>query len=60
MYIGLRPGVDTDPDELAVYCKERLAACTYPRQTEILPDLPKAASGMILRREPRSRTHDSQ
>nr|WSY56098.1 AMP-binding protein [Streptomyces sp. NBC_00886] len=58
-YISLRPGAETDPDELAVYCKERLAAYKYPRKVEILPDLPKTASGKILRRELRSRPHDS-
>ncbi|WP_371788715.1 class I adenylate-forming enzyme family protein [Streptomyces griseoaurantiacus] len=55
-YISLRPGVETDPGELAAYCRERLAAYKYPRQVEILPDLPKTASGKILRRELRSRT----
>ncbi len=55
-YISLRPGADTDPDALAAYCEERLAAYKYPRQVEILPDLPKTASGKILRRELRSRT----
>ncbi|MFJ9563242.1 class I adenylate-forming enzyme family protein [Streptomyces fuscichromogenes] len=54
-YISLRPGTATDPDDLALYCKERLAAYKYPRQVEILPDLPKTASGKILRRELRSR-----
>ncbi|MFF9606682.1 class I adenylate-forming enzyme family protein [Streptomyces sp. NPDC014684] len=58
-YISLRPGSDTDPGELAVYCKERLAAYKYPRQVEILPDLPKTASGKILRRELRTRAQDS-
>ncbi|MEW2254435.1 AMP-binding protein [Streptomyces sp. NPDC047869] len=58
-YISLRPGTDPDPDELAVYCKERLAAYKYPRQVEILPDLPKTASGKILRRELRTRAQDS-
>ncbi|ANP56975.1 long-chain acyl-CoA synthetase [Streptomyces griseochromogenes] len=53
-YISLRPGAQADPDELAMYCKERLAAYKYPRQVEILPDLPKTASGKILRRELRS------
>jgi long-chain acyl-CoA synthetase len=58
-YISLRPGADTDPDDLAAYCKERLAAYKYPRQVEILPELPKTASGKILRRELRSRAdHD--
>ncbi|MGV9565413.1 class I adenylate-forming enzyme family protein [Streptomyces sp. NPDC003480] len=55
-YISLRPGAETDPDALAAYCKDRLAAYKYPRQVEILPDLPKTASGKILRRELRSRS----
>ncbi|WP_324788798.1 class I adenylate-forming enzyme family protein [Streptomyces sp. H51] len=59
-YVSLRPGAGTDPDELAVYCKERLAAYKYPRQVEILPDLPKTASGKILRRELRSRRQSSR
>ncbi|MCX4760846.1 AMP-binding protein [Streptomyces sp. NBC_01275] len=59
-YISLRAGVDADPDTLAAYCKDRLAAYKYPRQVEILPDLPKTASGKILRRELRSRANDSQ
>ncbi|MEV7974764.1 AMP-binding protein [Streptomyces sp. NPDC086519] len=58
-YISLRPGAATDPDDLALYCKERLAAYKYPRQVEILPDLPKTASGKILRRELRSRPQQS-
>jgi long-chain acyl-CoA synthetase len=57
-YISLRPGAEATPDELAAYCKERLAAYKYPRQVEILPDLPKTASGKILRRELRSRAQD--
>ncbi|MFF3939440.1 class I adenylate-forming enzyme family protein [Streptomyces phaeofaciens] len=59
-YISLRPGADADAGTLAAYCKDRLAAYKYPRQVEILPDLPKTASGKILRRELRSRAHDSQ
>ncbi|MEU6318925.1 AMP-binding protein [Streptomyces sp. NPDC047009] len=59
-YISLRPGAVADPDALAAYCKERLAAYKYPRQVEILPDLPKTASGKILRRELRSRPQATQ
>ncbi|MFF1548296.1 class I adenylate-forming enzyme family protein [Streptomyces sp. NPDC058291] len=59
-YISLRPGADADADTLAAYCKDRLAAYKYPRQVEILRDLPKTASGKILRRELRSRAHDGQ
>ncbi|MGX1514888.1 long-chain acyl-CoA synthetase [Streptomyces collinus] len=59
-YISLRPGAATDPDALVAYCEERLAAYKYPRQVEILPDLPKTASGKILRRELRSANHGTQ
>ncbi|GAA3860126.1 hypothetical protein GCM10023084_12160 [Streptomyces lacrimifluminis] len=59
-YISLRPGAEGDPDALAAYCKERLAAYKYPRQVEILADLPKTATGKILRRELRTRSGDSQ
>ncbi|MFD8611936.1 class I adenylate-forming enzyme family protein [Streptomyces sp. NPDC059631] len=54
-YVSLRPDAAAEPDALAAYCKERLAAYKYPRQVEILPELPKTASGKILRRELRSR-----
>ncbi|MFE9370653.1 class I adenylate-forming enzyme family protein [Streptomyces sp. NPDC006711] len=54
-YVSLRPGADADPDRLAAYCEERLAAYKYPREVEILTELPKTTSGKILRRELRDR-----
>jgi long-chain acyl-CoA synthetase len=39
------------PDELIEFCKERMAAYKYPRIIEILEDIPKTATGKILRRE---------
>ncbi|MCX5383373.1 class I adenylate-forming enzyme family protein [Streptomyces sp. NBC_00083] len=53
-YVSLRPGAEADPAELAAYCKERLAAYKYPREVEILAELPKTTSGKILRRELRT------
>ncbi|MFG2719288.1 class I adenylate-forming enzyme family protein [Streptomyces sp. NPDC048416] len=53
-YVSLRPGAMTGPAELAAYCKERLAAYKYPREVEILTELPKTTSGKILRRELRT------
>ncbi|MEV0786176.1 AMP-binding protein [Streptomyces sp. NPDC050423] len=53
-YVSLRPGSSAEPGELGAYCKERLAAYKYPREVEILAELPKTASGKILRRELRS------
>ncbi|MFJ9828039.1 AMP-binding protein [Streptomyces sp. NPDC101160] len=54
-YVSLRPGAAADPAELSAYCERRLAAYKYPREVEILPELPKTTSGKILRRELRSR-----
>ncbi len=53
-YVSLRPGAEAGPAELAAYCKERLAAYKYPREVEILAELPKTTSGKILRRELRT------
>ncbi|MGW0735518.1 AMP-binding protein [Streptomyces sp. NPDC002851] len=54
-YVSLRPGTEAAPDDLVAYCEERLAAYKYPREVEVLPELPKTTSGKILRRELRSR-----
>ncbi|MER7700838.1 AMP-binding protein [Streptomyces sp. NPDC096095] len=53
-YVSLRPGAAVEPGELGAYCEARLAAYKYPREVEILAELPKTASGKILRRELRS------
>jgi long-chain acyl-CoA synthetase len=50
-YVSLRPGAAAEPAELSAYCADRLAAYKYPREVEILPELPKTPSGKILRRE---------
>ncbi|MBL1099753.1 class I adenylate-forming enzyme family protein [Streptomyces coffeae] len=50
-YVSLRPGAAATPQELSAYCAERLAAYKYPREVDILPELPKTTSGKILRRE---------
>jgi long-chain acyl-CoA synthetase len=54
-FVSLRPGVTLAPDELVAFCKERLAAYKYPRDLEILDELPKTPTGKVLRRE--LRTH---
>ncbi|MYT72884.1 MULTISPECIES: AMP-binding protein [unclassified Streptomyces] len=59
-YVSLRPGAEATPEELAAYCKERLAAYKYPREVEVLRELPKTASGKILRRELRAPAHHAQ
>ncbi|MFB9553059.1 AMP-binding protein [Streptomyces roseoviridis] len=54
-YVSLRPGAEVEPAELSAHCARRLAAYKYPREVEILPELPKTTSGKILRRDLRSR-----
>ena len=54
-YVSLRPGAEARPEELSAHCEQRLAVYKYPREVEILAELPKTTSGKILRRELRSR-----
>ncbi|WP_321857919.1 class I adenylate-forming enzyme family protein [Paraburkholderia tropica] len=49
--VSLKPGANVTPDELAAYCKERMAAYKYPRIVTIIDELPKTVTGKILRRE---------
>jgi long-chain acyl-CoA synthetase len=52
-FVALKSGHEEQvtPEALVQFCKERLAAYKYPRQVEIVAELPKTASGKILRRE---------
>ena len=49
-FVSSRPGAALDPPELIEYCRQRMAAYKCPRSVEVLDDLPKTASGKILRR----------
>src|SRR4029079_3999815 len=50
-FVSLKEGQAAEPDELIAFCKERMAAQQYPRQIEIRYEIPKTATGKILRRE---------
>ena len=54
-YVSLRPGEDAEADELIAFCRERMAAYKYPRQIEFVDELPRTASGKVLRRVLRDR-----
>ena len=54
-FISLKPGTSTTTEEIIAFCKERMAAYKYPRQVEIVDELPKTVTGKILRRELRDR-----
>ncbi len=49
--VSLRPGATATPEELIAHCRARMAAYKYPRQLEIIAELPKTVTGKILRRE---------
>jgi long-chain acyl-CoA synthetase len=38
------------PEEIISFCKQRMAAYKYPRQVEIVPEIPKTTTGKLLRR----------
>ena len=50
-FVSLKPGTTATPEEIQAFCKERMAAYKYPRQVEIVDELPKTVTGKILRRE---------
>ena len=50
-FVSLRTGQHADPEEIIAFCKERMAAYKYPRQVEVIEDLPKTVTGKILRRQ---------
>jgi long-chain acyl-CoA synthetase len=48
--VSLKPGAEVTTDEIRAYVKERVAAYKYPRVVWVLDDLPKGATGKILKR----------
>lgn len=50
-FVSLLEGHSATPEELIEFCRARMSAYKYPRAVEILDDLPKNASGKLLRRE---------
>jgi long-chain acyl-CoA synthetase len=56
-YVSLKPGWETTPAELIQYLQERVANYKYPREVEIMADLPKNATGKILKTILRGLSH---
>jgi long-chain acyl-CoA synthetase len=49
-FVVLHHGRQAVPDELIAHCKRQLAAFKYPRRITIVPELPKAATGKVLKK----------
>jgi long-chain acyl-CoA synthetase len=48
-FVTLRPGARAEPPELIEFCRERLAGYKYPRRITVVDEMPKSATGKILK-----------
>jgi len=51
-FVALKEGAEgsVTPEEIISFCKERMAAYKYPRQVELVSEIPKTLTGKFLRR----------
>ncbi len=54
-YVVLRPGAQATPEEIVEHVKGQVAPYKYPRTVHLIDELPKGATGKILKRELRGR-----
>ena len=54
-YVVLKPGAEVSGEELVAHVKDQVAPYKYPRTVTVIPELPKGATGKILKRELRDR-----
>ena len=55
--VALRDDATADVNELAAFCRRRLAAYKTPREIRFVDELPRNAAGKLLRRTVRDRWH---
>ncbi|HEY7041051.1 MAG TPA: AMP-binding protein [Methylomirabilota bacterium] len=48
-FVTLRKGTRAEAEELIAFCRARLAGYKYPRRVSIVTELPKSATGKILK-----------
>jgi acyl-CoA synthetase (AMP-forming)/AMP-acid ligase II len=53
--VKLRPEVHATADELIAFCAERLAGYKKPRSVDFVDELPRDATGKLLKRQIRER-----
>ncbi len=49
-----KPGMEIDPEDVIAYTRERIAAFKAPKSVDVIPEMPRNASGKILRRQLRA------
>jgi long-chain acyl-CoA synthetase len=50
-FVALKPGKELAEPELIAYCRERVAAYKYPRVVEFRDELPRSATGKVLKKQ---------
>ena len=48
-FVTLGPAAAVAPDDLAAWCRARLAAYKCPRHVRIVADLPRSSTGKVLK-----------
>jgi long-chain acyl-CoA synthetase len=51
VYVSAKEGETLAPEELKAFLEERMARYKWPREIEVLEELPKGPTGKILKRE---------
>lgn len=49
-----KPGMEIDAGEIIAYAREKIAAFKAPKSVDVIPEMPRNASGKILRRQLRA------
>ena len=59
-FVALKKGMGNSsmPEEIISFCKARMAAYKYPRQVEIVTEIPKTLTGKFLRRTLREKENN--
>ncbi|MCB0057170.1 MAG: long-chain fatty acid--CoA ligase, partial [Caldilineaceae bacterium] len=50
-FVATRDGQTIEPDELIAFCRERLAGYKVPRAIESIAQIPRNASGKVLKKD---------
>lgn len=49
-YVALKAGMTCTPEEIRVYCRERIANYKIPRRVEFIAEIPKTANGKLYKK----------
>ncbi len=52
--VELKPGASLAPDEMVIYCKEKLGGVKAPKSVVVWPELPRSPAGKVLKKEVRA------